>query len=332
MRAPTRTSAARSASARTSAAALDASRRKRSASVRSDASRQHNKNERDKRRPAEWVIFENTHEAIIDQETFDIVQRIRDGRRRLTPMGEMPVLSGMLFCADGGAKLYQVRHHGWTYEQEFFVCATYWKIKGGCTSHQIHNVQVEEILLRELRRITAFAREREDEFVSLVTQKGEKELNRQLRESTAELAKAEERIRQLDTIISRLYEDNVSDERFAKMSASYEAEQKSLESRASELRTFIDGTKGQGLNAESFLSMVRKYSEITGCPPRSSAPSWKRSRCSSRKRFQGHGRKSRSSSSGGTSSEPSISRTRSLKRKRKRHNLLVSKLCRNLTG
>lgn len=59
--------------------------------------------------PSEWQIFENTHDAIIDQETFDIVQRIRDGRRRQTPMGEMPTLSGMLFCADCGAKLYQVR-------------------------------------------------------------------------------------------------------------------------------------------------------------------------------------------------------------------------------
>ena len=221
--------------------------------------------------PSEWVVFENTHEAIIDQETFDIVQRIRDGRRRLTPMGEMPVLSGMLFCADCGAKLYQVRHRGWTHEQELFVCATYRKIKGKCTSHQIHNVQVEEILLRDLKRITAFAREREDEFVRLVTQKGEKELNRQLRENSTELARAEERIRQLDTIISRLYEDNisgkVSDERFAKMSASYEAEQKALESRASELRTFISETKEQRLNAESFLGMVRKYSEITELTP-----------------------------------------------------------------
>lgn len=81
------------------------------------------------------------YEAIVDKETFDIVQRIRDGRRRVTPMGEMPALSGMLFCASCGAKLYQVRHRGWTHEQELFVCATYRKIKGGCTSHQIHNVQ-----------------------------------------------------------------------------------------------------------------------------------------------------------------------------------------------
>ncbi|WP_455158348.1 recombinase family protein [Streptococcus sp.] len=62
--------------------------------------------------PSEWVIFKNVHEPIIDQETFDIVQRIRDGRRRLIPMGEMPVLSGMLFCSDYGAKQYQVRARG----------------------------------------------------------------------------------------------------------------------------------------------------------------------------------------------------------------------------
>ena len=217
--------------------------------------------------PSEWVIFENTHEAIIDQETFDIVQRIRDGRRRKTPMGEMPVLSGMLFCADCGAKLYQVRQRGWTHEQEYFVCATYRKIKGRCSSHKIYNVQVEEILLQRLQRITAFARDCEDGFVRMVMQQNEKDLNRQLRESNLELNKAEDRIRQLDTIISRLYEDNVagkiSDERFAKMTASYEEEQKSLENRVLELRSFIGDAKEQRLKADSFLKMVRKYSEIT---------------------------------------------------------------------
>lgn len=217
------------------------------------------------------MVFENTHEAIIDRETFDIVQRIRDGRRRFTPMGEMPILSGMLFCADCGAKLYQVRHRGWTHEQEYFVCATYRKGYGDCVPHQIHNVQVEDILFQKLKRITAFAREHEDEFFMMVTQQNEKELSRQLRESSSELAKAEDRIRQLDTIISRLYEDNVSgkvsDEHFAKMSSSYEAEQKALESRVSELRSFIGETKEQRLNAESFLSMVRMYSEITELTP-----------------------------------------------------------------
>jgi len=217
--------------------------------------------------PSEWQIFENTHEAIIDQETFDIVQRIRDGRRRLTPMGEMPILSGMLFCADCGAKLYQVRARGWTHEQEHFVCATYRKIKGGCTSHQIHNVQVEEILLRELRRITAYAREHEDDFVQLVTRQSEKELNRQLRDSNRELAQAEARIQKLDVIMQRLYEDNVdgkiSDERFSRMVKTYEDEQRQLESRKIELDAFISTAKEQRLNVDSFLDMVRQYTDIT---------------------------------------------------------------------
>ena len=85
--------------------------------------------------PSEWSVFENTHEAIVDQETFDIVQRIRNGRRRHTPMGEMPTLSGMLFCADCGAKLYQVRARGWSHEQEYFTCASYRKGQGLCSPH-----------------------------------------------------------------------------------------------------------------------------------------------------------------------------------------------------
>lgn len=217
--------------------------------------------------PSEWVIFENTHEAIIDQESFDIVQRIREGRRRVTPMGEMPVLSGMLFCADCGAKLYQVRHRGWAHEQEIFVCATYRKHKGMCSPHQIHNVQVEEILLRGLRLITAYAREHEDDFVQLVTRQSEKELNRQLRDSNRELTQAIVRIEKLDSIIQHLYEDNVegkiSDERFSRMSASYETEQKQLEIRKAELTELITAAKEQRQNVDSFIGMVRKYTDIT---------------------------------------------------------------------
>lgn len=122
-------------------------------------------------------------------------------------------------------------------------------------------------MLREIRRITAYAREHEDDFVQLVTKQGEKELNRQLRESQKEFTQAEDRIRKLDNIIQRLYEDNVegkiSDERFSKMAASYEAEQKALESRMSELRKYIDSAKESQLNVNSFLGMVRKYTEIT---------------------------------------------------------------------
>ena len=215
---------------------------------------------------SEWQIFENTHEAIIDQETFDIVQKIRDGRRRLTPMGEMPILSGMLFCADCGAKLYQVRGRGWEHSKEYFVCATYRKQKGKCSSHQIRNVVIEQLLLDDIRRVTAYAREHEDEFVRLVTQKSKQESERNLRESKKELEAAKARVTKLDGIIQRLYEDNiegkVSDERFAKLTATYEAEQRQLDYRITKLQNFMANAKNESLGVDTFLSMVRRYTDI----------------------------------------------------------------------
>ena len=216
--------------------------------------------------PDNWQIFEGTHEAIIDSETFAIVQRLREGRRRVTPMGEMPILSGMLFCADCGAKLYQVRHRGWTHDKEHFVCATYRKVKGGCSSHQIRNVVVEELLLDGIRNITAFARDHEDEFVQMVTDKTRAEVNRSLRDDKRELEQAQVRAGKLDDIIQRLYEDNldgkISDERFAKMTTSYEDEQKTLESRIRELKAAIGTVTENASNVDAFLKLVRRYTDI----------------------------------------------------------------------
>ena len=216
--------------------------------------------------PSEWMIFKNTHEAIIEESVFEVVQRIRDGRRRLTPMGEMPLLSGMMFCADCGNKMYQVRGRGWEHEKEYFVCATYRKIKGGCSSHQIRNAVVEELLLDGIRRVTAFARECEEDFVEMVTKKTRSELDKSMRDSRRELEQAQARIAKLDEIIQRLYEDNIegkiSDERFAKMTANYEAEQQALEKRVTELKSIMTEDKESALNVDHFLSLVRKYTDI----------------------------------------------------------------------
>ena len=216
--------------------------------------------------PSEWMIFKNTHEAIIEESVFEVVQRIRDGRRRLTPMGEMPLLSGMMFCADCGNKLYQVRGRGWEHEKEYFVCATYRKIKGGCSSHQIRNVVVEELLLDGIRRVTAFARNFEEEFVEMVTKKTRSELDKSMRDSRRESEQAQARIAKLDEIIQRLYEDNIegkiSDERFAKMTANYEAEQQALEKRVTELKSIMTEDKESVLSVDHFLSLVRKYTDI----------------------------------------------------------------------
>ena len=147
------------------------------------------------------------------------------------------------------------------------VCATYRKKgKDKCPSHQIRNVVIEQLLLADLRSVTAFARENEAEFIDVVTKSKAKEIDRSLRESRREYDLAKARIAKLDTIMQRLYEDNVegkiSDERFMRMASTYEAEQKQLEARIGELEAFIAEAKEKTLNAEYFLSLVRKYTDI----------------------------------------------------------------------
>ena len=216
--------------------------------------------------PSEWAIFEGMHEAIIEPEVYDTVQKIRDGRRRQTPMGEMPALSGMVYCADCGHKLYQVRGRCLP-QSEYMVCATYRKKgKSVCPSHQIRNSVIEQLLLEDLQRVTAYARNHEDEFLRLVTRNSEKALDRELRDCRKEYEQAKARIAKLDTLIQRIYEDNVegkiSDDRFAKLSGNYETEQAQLQSRVEELQRFLDDAKEKSLNADHFLALVRKYTDI----------------------------------------------------------------------
>lgn len=216
--------------------------------------------------PSEWAIFEGMHEAIIELEVYDTVQKIRDGRRRQTPMGEMPALSGMVYCADCDHKLYQVRGRCLP-QSEYMVCATYRKKgKSVCPSHQIRNSVIEQLLLEDLQRVTAYARNHEDEFLRLVTRNSEKALDRELRDCRKEYEQAKARIAKLDTLIQRIYEDNVegkiSDDRFAKLSGNYETEQAQLQSRVEELQRFLDDAKEKSLNADHFLALVRKYTDI----------------------------------------------------------------------
>ncbi|WP_244874343.1 DUF4368 domain-containing protein [Mycoplasmopsis gallinarum] len=171
----------------------------------------------------------------------------------------------MLFCADCGKKLYQVRCTTMK-QKEYMVCSTYRKIKGGCSSHQIQNETIEALLLDGIRSITAFAREHETEFVELVTKKCRADVDKTLRDSKRELEQAQARIKKLDEIIQSLYEDNlegkVSDERFSKMTANYETEQQTLESRVVELKGIMNTEKENSLNADRFLKLVRKHTDI----------------------------------------------------------------------
>lgn len=216
--------------------------------------------------PSEWQIFENTHEAIIDEEVFKIVQKIREGKRKPARLGEMCVLSGIMYCGDCGNKMYNVRCQGWDHSKEYFTCATYRKQRGGCSSHQVRTEVVEKLLLQSLKELIRYASEYESEFVEMVLQKTQKARNAELREKKRDYDQSKARIAELDQIMQRLYEDNISgkisDERFIKLTETYENEQRQLQIKLTTLEKYLADAQGKTVNLKTFLQYVQKYTNL----------------------------------------------------------------------
>ncbi len=214
-----------------------------------------------------WLVFENKHPAIIDRETWDRVQqRIAKVRIRPNRFGEVNMFSGMLYCADCGKPLYLARCLKWDTSQDYFSCSTYRKNRG-CSTHQIRVCVVNRLVLENLREVTKFAREHEDEFLNLVLQTNSKILQAKKTTEITALKQAEDRNKALDNLIQRIYEDNVvgkiSDERFQKMMDAYEKEQTVLSEKIESLKASLEEMYSQAANTDGFLKLVRKYTDIT---------------------------------------------------------------------
>ncbi|WP_322204202.1 DUF4368 domain-containing protein [Acutalibacter intestini] len=220
--------------------------------------------------PDKWAVFEGTHEAIIDKETWEIVQKSREHRRRPTKMGEMGLFSGLAYCADCDAKLYHHRSITLTKEQESYICSNYQSRKK-CTAHYIRAVVLEQLVLQNLQRVVAYAQEDENEFVRRVMENKTAVQRAEQEQAKRKLEKQERRISELDRIIQQLYEDRVSGalsaERFAKLSGGYEKEQKELKQSAKELQAIVNTIETQAVNVQSFLKIVRKYTAPTELTP-----------------------------------------------------------------
>lgn len=216
--------------------------------------------------PSEWVIFENTQEPIIEESVFLIVQNIRQGRRRPTKMGEMGMFSGLLFCADCGGKMYLCRANHFKPEQEYYICSTYRKDRTLCTTHSIRRVILEQIVLQNLREAIQYVTQYEDDFVQRAADHSLRERDKELAQKKDVLAKSEKRIAELDVIFKRLYEDNItgklSDDRFIKLSHDYEQEQQQLKEVVERLRQDVKQQEKQKLNVNSFISIVKKYTDM----------------------------------------------------------------------
>jgi hypothetical protein len=218
----------------------------------------------------EWTVFPGAHPAIIDQDTYDTVQRIRDGRKRPTKLGDMGALNGRLFCWDCGSKMHIKRHSkGRNSVYVYYVCgrsSSYSDCYRECRPHTIRKDVVEQLVLTDIRRVFTFAKDSEGRFIETVSKQSRKDIEKNIRKAKTEYTKSENRIRQLNDIIAQIFENKVSgeisSERFAIMLSKYEQEQAELTSRLDELQPVIDQATEQAQNTDKFLRLVKSYTEI----------------------------------------------------------------------
>ena len=209
------------------------------------------------------VIFENAHEPIIDPATWERVQELRKQRKRPNRSDEVGLFSGLLFCADCGSVLYQQRYENKTRKQDCYICGNYKKRTHDCTAHFIRTDLLTAGVTANLKKITAYAAKHEKQFMKLLVQQNEDGGKRRNAAKKRELEAAEKRIGELSAIFKRLYEDSVagriSDERFAELSADYEAEQRQVRAHAAELQAELSKAQEASVNAERFMNIVRRH-------------------------------------------------------------------------
>jgi len=213
------------------------------------------------------LLFKDTHEAIIDEATFESVQRIRKSKRRPNKLGKLGMFSGLVECATCGKKHVHLRGKGIDSNTESYVCGTYHSHKKPCTPHSIRIVVLEKIVLTHMNHVLSFAKKYEDEFVKAVMNDTVINQQKQLKQKQKALEKAKCRNAELDGLFKKIYEDNysgkLSDDRFSKMSLEYEQEQAELNSIISALESELAEEAEKSVNVSSFLNIVQKYTRIT---------------------------------------------------------------------
>ena len=218
----------------------------------------------------DWKIFENTHEAIIDKTTWETAQKLRRTIRRGDRNKEPNPLTGLLYCGECGAKMYNERSDGDAYHKtpkDNYVCASYRKKTTSCTIHFIRTEIVRDLILDALRNVATYARANKEDFEQLVMQTTSDVRKRSLQSGRTELDRIMRRTNELDTLLQKLYEDyalgRLPEKRHAKLSAQYEAEQAQLEQRSAELMEQMNAEQEESVNVDRFMELVDRYRDFT---------------------------------------------------------------------
>ena len=240
--------------------------------------RTHKESYKDKRAvvhsPEDWLIFENTHEAIVDKATWELAQKLRKTPRRHDTIGEANPLTGLLYCADCGAKLYNHRSRGTPakpYSSDWFNCSTYTLARqyhdSACSNHHISTKALRTLILEAIRAASTYAISNEAEFVQKVRAASEVRQAQAAKDLKRKLNKDRRRCEELDTIIKKLYESyavgRIGEERFDTLLAGYEQEQATLRQSVTEAEAALDSFEQDTANVERFLSLAKKYTDFS---------------------------------------------------------------------
>ena len=221
---------------------------------------------------SEWKIFENTHDGIVDEETFYRVQELRKNKRRPSRTGKSNMFSGIVRCADCGEKLYYCTSNSFESRQDHFVCSTSRKKgKDVCDTHFIRAVVLEEGTLQHMRMVISCVASYEDAFRRALGAKRSAEVRKELAAKRRMLQKSENRLAELDRLFKRIYEDMVngklSESRFQMLSEDYEKEQADLRIKIEMLEEEIQNQEDQADNVDKFIRQAKKYLHLEKLTP-----------------------------------------------------------------
>ena len=219
----------------------------------------------------DWLIFKNTHEAIIDQETFDIVQKMRNHKRSnqryKNRAGHENLFAGIVFCGTCGRKHYFCPQEKNGLNHDHYKCSGYRKPIDGCENpHYIQKSALIEIVSGKLRQTIQEIHFDQEAFLKKLEQQSQAQFSKNNKRQRQQLQKDKHRSKEIDSIIQKLYEDNllgkISDERFVKLSQSYEEEQKQLQTSISDLTEKLAQQQEDSLNISKFMARISKYTEL----------------------------------------------------------------------
>lgn len=220
----------------------------------------------------EWKVFKNHHEPIIDEETWNTVQKIRQNKRRHTKSGKISIFSGHLFCKECGSKLYYCVENRYKGNHDYYRCSKYKNLSTkSCTSHNIKDSVLRDLIFENVKQVISYISSFEDLFVKEKLQSSIEEQEKENISNKKLLMQYEKRVKEIDNLIQHIYEDNISgkitNDRFAILSLNYENEQKDLKNKIIELTAIINENKQKGKDISEFVSKVKRYTEIRELTP-----------------------------------------------------------------